>query len=52
MWQTRIFTDERKLHCEEDMKRERGERWWRCNERMKVVSWQIDEAEEGLIFLK
>jgi hypothetical protein len=52
MWQTRIFTDERKLHCEEDLKRERAERWWKCNEKMKVLISQVDEMEKGLALLK
>lgn len=52
MWQTRIFTDERKLICEEDLRREKQEKWWKVYEKMKVLIRQVDEMEEGFVLLK
>jgi hypothetical protein len=51
-WQTQFVTEERKIRCEESAKTEKDLKWWKSNEKLKVVRGEVDAIDSQLIFLK
>lgn len=51
-WQTQFVTEERKIICQESAEAQKELKWWKSNEKLKMMSRKVEAIGSQLIFLK